>query len=742
MNNENEISLIDKSLSSPFSEELSKRFLQYALSTITSRSLPDVRDGLKPVHRRLLFAMQLLKLDPDKGFKKSARVVGDVMGKFHPHGDAAIYDAMVRMAQEFSLNYLLVEGQGNFGNIDGDNAAAMRYTEARLSEFASLMLDGIDQNAIDFGPTYDGEGKEPLILPSGIPNLLANGAQGIAVGMATSIPPHNLIELFDAAKFLIENKNATSSEICEIIKGPDFPTGGVLLESSESLLNSYKLGKGSFKLRAKWETEKKKNGSWQICINEIPFQIQKSRVIEKIADLINNKKLNLISDIRDESSEEIRIIIEPKSRNLEPKNLMESIFRHTDMEINYNLNLNVLDENGHPRVMSLKKAIIAWLNHRKEVLIRVSDFALSKVNNRLEILESYLIVYLNLDEIIKIIREDENPRTNLVKKFSLNESQANAILDMRLRNLRQLEEVEIRNEKEKLVKKKNELEVLLKSESSQWTTIKKQIDEIKSKFKNKANRKTQILNNFILTKPSNTFDVIREPLTVIISEKGWVKCIKGHKVDQSSLKLKDKDNIQIVLEILTTDQIILFAENGKFYSLPAHKLPSGRGYGEPLSLIIDGLEENKVIFGAKYLPQMKLLLVSSKGNGFIVYAEKVFSTRKSGKQVLNLKNNDIAVSCSIINGDMLAVVGENRKLLIFPIKDVPLLDKGKGVILQRYKDGGCSDAISFKLQDGLIWFQKAGRKRTEKEIVNWLGKRGGTGKMPPMGFPNPPRFNH
>ena len=742
MDNENETSLIEKSFSSSFSEELSKRFLQYALSTITSRSLPDVRDGLKPVHRRLLFAMQLLKLDPDKSFKKSARVVGDVMGKFHPHGDAAIYDSMVRMAQEFSLNYQLVEGQGNFGNIDGDNAAAMRYTEARLSEFASLMLDGIHQNAVDFGPTYDGEDREPLILPSGIPNLLANGAQGIAVGMATSIPPHNLIEIFEAAKFLIDNKSASSSDLCQIIKGPDFPTGGVLLESSESILNSYHNGKGSFKLRAKWNIEKKKNGSWQICISEIPFQIQKSRVIEKIANLINSKKLHLISDIRDESSDELRIIIEPKSRNLDPKDLMESIFRLTEMEINYNLNLNVLDENGHPKVMSLKQAILAWLSHRKHVLIRVSNFSLGKVNDRLEILNSYLIVFLNLDTIIKIIREDENPKAKLVNNFSLTENQANAILDMRLRNLRQLEETEIILEKEKLIKKKNELEKLLNSNSMQWKKIKIQIDEIKSKFISKIKRKTEIKNNFVLTNPSNNFDFIKEPVSVIISNKGWIKSIKGHNIDKSSIKLKDQDKIQIVLETLTCDQILLFAENGRFYSLHVHKLPSGRGYGEPLSLILDDISEKKVIFGVKYNSDLNFLIVSKSGNGFVVNAEKVFSNRKSGKQVLKLKANDIAVSCSIVNGDMIAIVGENRKLLTFPIKDVPILDKGKGVILQRYKDGGCSDATIYKLDEGMIWFQKTGRKRTEKEIFNWLGKRGGAGRMPPIGFPKPPKFNN
>jgi len=729
----------DKQVSSTFSEELSKRFLQYALSTITSRSLPDARDGLKPVHRRLLYAMSLLNLTPEKGFKKSARVVGDVMGKFHPHGDAAIYDSMVRMAQEFSMNYTLVEGQGNFGNIDGDNAAAMRYTEARLSKVASLMLQGINENAIDFRDTYDGDGLEPTLLPSGFPNLLVNGAQGIAVGMACSIPPHNLFEICEAAKLLIENRKIEINEILEIIKGPDFPTGGTILESQSSIQETYKNGKGSFRLRANWVIEKKVGGKWQICINEIPFQMQKSRIIEKLADLISEKKLILVSDVRDESSDEIRIIIEPKTKNLDPNELMETLFRQTDLETRVQLNLNVLDEQGKPKIMTVKEALISWIDHRRTILKRVSLYNLDKINRRLEVLDSYLIVYLNLNKVIQIIREDKDPRQQLMLKFKLSEMQAVSILDMKLRNLRKLEEREIILEKENLLIKKLSLEKLLNSKAKQWKEIKKQIDDLKNKFNDEIIRKTTIENTIIEIKENISLNVEKEPVTVVLSKKGWIKTVKGHNIDFEKINFKEGDDLNLSLSLNSIDKLLIFANNGKFYSIPVYKLPSGRGFGEPLSIILDDISDAKALYLSNSKDE-KLLLVSSDGRGFIVGNKKISSKRKSGKQILNLKGDNQAIACLPVNGDMLAIVGENRKILIFNINDIPELNKGQGVILQRYSDGQCADAKIIDSNSGLFWRQGKDRIRTEKNLITWIGKRGGTGKMPPRGFPNPPKF--
>ena len=729
----------DKQVNSTFSEELSKRFLQYALSTITSRSLPDVRDGLKPVHRRLLYAMSLLNLTPEKGFKKSARVVGDVMGKFHPHGDAAIYDSMVRMAQEFSMNYTLVEGQGNFGNIDGDNAAAMRYTEARLSKVASLMLQGINENAIDFRDTYDGDGLEPILLPSGFPNLLVNGAQGIAVGMACSIPPHNLFEICESAKLLIDNRKIEINEILKIIKGPDFPTGGTILESQSSIQETYKNGKGSFRLRANWVIEKKAAGKWQICINQIPFQMQKSRIIEKLADLISEKKLILVSDVRDESSDEIRIIIEPKTKSLNPDELMETLFRQSDLETRVQLNLNVLDEQGKPKIMTIKESLISWIDHRRTILKRVNLYNLAKINKRLEALESYLIVYLNLDKVIKIIREDKEPRQTLMLKFNLSEIQTISILDMRLRNLRKLEEREIILEKENLLMKKSSIEKLLNSKAKQWKEIKKQIDELKNIFNDEIIRKTRIENTIIEIKENISLTVEKEPVTVILSKKGWIKTIKGHKIDFGKINFKEGDGLNLYLSLNSIDQLLIFANNGKFYSTPVYKLPSGRGFGEPLSIIFDDISDAKALYLSNSKDE-KLLLVSSVGRGFIVSTKEISSKRKSGKQILNLKGDSQAISCLPVNGDMLAIVGENRKILIFNINDIPELNKGQGVILQRYNDGQCADAKIIDSNSGLFWRQGKDRIRTEKNLITWRGKRGGAGKMPPRGFPNPPMF--
>ena len=729
----------DKQVSSTFSEELSKRFLQYALSTITSRSLPDVRDGLKPVHRRLLYAMSLLNLTPEKGFKKSARVVGDVMGKFHPHGDAAIYDSMVRMAQDFSMNYTLIEGQGNFGNIDGDNAAAMRYTEARMSKVASLMLQGINENAIDFRDTYDGDGLEPILLPSGFPNLLVNGAQGIAVGMACSIPPHNLFEICEAAKLLIENRKIEINEILKIIKGPDFPTGGTIVESQNSIQETYNNGKGSFRLRANWVIEKKASGKWQICINEIPFQIQKSRIIEKLADLISEKKLILVSDVRDESSDEIRIIIEPKTRNLNPNELMETLFRQTDLETRVQLNLNVLDEQGKPKIMTIKEALISWIDHRRTILIRVSSYNLDKINKRLEVLDSYLIVYLNLNKVIKIIREDKDPKKNLMLKFKLSSMQAVSILDMKLRNLRKLEEREIILEKEHLLIEKLSLENLLNNTAKQWKEINKQIDDLKNKFNDEIIRKTRIENTVIEIKEKVSLNVEKEPVTVVLSKKGWIKTIKGHNIDFGKINFKEGDDLNLYLSLNSVDTLLIFANNGKSYSIPVYKLPSGRGFGEPLSIILDDISDAKALYLSNSKDE-KLLLVSSDGRGFIVGAKGIYSKRKSGKQILNLKGDNQAIACLPVNGDMLAIVGENRKILMFNINDIPELNKGQGVILQRYNDGQCADAKIIDSHSGLSWRQGKDRIRTEKSLITWIGKRGGAGKMPPRGFPSPPKF--
>ena len=722
-----------------FSNELSKRFLQYALSTITSRSLPDVRDGLKPVHRRLLYAMNLLNLLPNKSFKKSARVVGDVMGKYHPHGDAAIYESMVRMAQEFSMNFTLVEGQGNFGNIDGDNAAAMRYTEARLSEVSRLMLEGINENAIDFKETYDGVGQEPVLLPSGFPNLLVNGAQGIAVGMACSIPSHNLEEICEAAELLIQDTNILDDEILKKIKGPDFPTGGTIIEPLDKIHEAYKNGKGSFRLRANWFVEKKPSGTWQICINEIPYQVQKSKIIEKIAELISEKKLIMVSDIRDESSDDIRIIIEPKSRNINSNDLMEVLFRLTDLETKIQLNLNVLDESGTPKVMSIKEAIIAWLNHRRQVLVRTKTFALDKIIKRLEVLESYLIVFLNLDKVIKIIREDDDPKVSLIYNFNLTETQATAVLDMKLRNLRKLEEKEIISEKDKLLSEKNSLDKLLKSKKTQWEKISKEIKNLKSIFKNQNTRKTIVENKNIEYINDITLEIEKEPITVVVSNKGWIKTIKGHFTDIENIKFKEGDGINLAIYLNSLDQLCLFANNGKFYSILVHKLPSGRGFGEPLSLLFEDISDNNILYLSEFKDQ-RVFLVSSDGRGFIVNLKDAVTIRKSGKQILNLKKSNKAIACLPIDGDMLAIVGENRKLLVLDLDEIPELNKGQGVILQRYKNGLCSDAKIINSHEGLSWSQGKDRTRVEKDLTTWIGRRGGSGKMPPRGFPIPAKF--
>ena len=723
-----------------FSSALSERYLAYALSTITSRSLPDVRDGLKPVHRRLLYAMRQLKLDPGQGFKKSARVVGDVMGKFHPHGDAAIYDAMVRLAQEFAMRYQLVDGQGNFGNIDGDNAAAMRYTEARMTEVARLLLDGIDEDTVDFRPTYDGESEEPTLLPAGFPNLLANGAQGIAVGMATSIPPHNVCELADASLHLIKHPNASIDTLLQFVRGPDFPTGGVLVESPESIRDAYATGRGGFRVRAKWNVEREKGGAWNIVVTEIPYQVQKSRLIERLAEMLQAKKLPFLGDIRDESAEDIRIVLEPKSRRIEPEVVVESLFKLSDLETRVPLNLNVLDANGRPSVMDLRGALNAWLAHRRVVLQRRSNFRLGKIANRLEVLEGYLIVFLNLDEVIAIIREADKPRDQLMQRFDLTETQANAILDMRLRSLRRLEEMALRTERDNLIAEQEELQALLADEQLQWKNISNQIREMKTLFEKTDKRKTECGEAPVIDFDPNDILVEREAITIICSEKGWIRAMKGHLDLDSEFKYKEGDGPAFILHAETTDKILLFAENGRFYTLGADKLPRGRGFGEPVSLMID-LPADVDIVRLLRANGKKILVAASTGHGLVVDTESALAQTRSGKQVLNLPGDARAVACCVVAGDMVATVGVNRKMLVFALDEVPEMSRGRGVILQRFKDGGLADVTVFDSASGLSWRAGGGRTRTETDLATWTGKRGGAGKLPPTGFPRPAKFN-
>ena len=729
----------DRIIDTAFSAALSERYLAYALSTITSRSLPDVRDGLKPVHRRLLFAMRQLRLDPGQGFKKSARVVGDVMGKFHPHGDAAIYDAMVRLAQEFAMRYRLVDGQGNFGNIDGDNAAAMRYTEARMTEVAQLLLDGIDEDTVDFRPTYDGESEEPCLLPAGIPNLLANGAQGIAVGMATSIPPHNVTELADAALHLIKHPNASVDTLTGYVRGPDFPTGGILVEPADSIREAYATGRGGFRVRARWSVEKEKGGAWQVVVNEIPYQVQKSRLIERMADMLQAKKLPFLADIRDESAEDLRIVLEPKSRRLEPEVVMESLFKLTDLETRVPLNLNVLDSDGRPGVMSLREALNAWLAHRREVLVRRSNFRLGKIASRLEVLEGYLVVYLNLDEVIAIIREAENPRARLMERFELTETQANAILDMRLRSLRRLEEMALKTEREQLIAEQEELTALVGDETLQWQRITGEIRDMKAVFAKSDTRRTDCAEAPDIDVDAAEILVEREPITVICSKNGWIRAMKGYQDLEAEYKFKEGDGPAFILHAETTDKILLFAENGRFYTLSGDKLPRGRGFGEPVSLMVD-LPADVDIVRLLKAEGKRMLVAASTGHGLLVPTEAALAQTRSGKQVLNISGTARAVACCVAEGDMVASVGMNRKLLVFPIDEVPEMTRGKGVILQRFKDGGLADVTVYSAEAGLSWKAGGGRTRTEADMSDWLGKRAGAGKMPPTGFPRPARF--
>lgn len=738
----------------PLGDALSQRYLAYALSTIKSRSLPDVRDGLKPVHRRLLYAMRLLKLDPKAGFKKCARVVGDVIGKYHPHGDVAVYDALVRLAQDFAVRYPLVDGQGNFGNVDGDNAAAMRYTEARLTEVAWLLLEGIDEDAVDFRETYDGEESEPIVLPANFPNLLANGAAGIAVGMATSIPPHNVAELCDGMSHIIKtakhktdgiaNSRVTFDKLAELIPGPDFPTGGILVEPAESIVESYRAGRGSFRLRARWQTEDLGRGQYNIVITEIPYQVQKARLIERIAELLEQRKLPFLNDIRDESAEDIRIVIEPKNRTVEAEMLMEQLFQQTDLEVRISLNMNVLDGGVTPRVMSLRDVLTSFLLHRHDVLERRSRYRLEKIEQRLEILEGFLIAYLNLDEIIRIIREEDEPKPVMMKAFKLSDVQAEAILNMRLRQLRKLEEDSIRGEHAALSAERKDLKALLKDETKRWKAIGEQIAETKKAFSGKTElgqRRTEIGEPPSAVIVPLEALIEREPVTVVCSEKGWVRAIKGHGVDTNALRFKDGDRFRFAVEGQTTDKLLIFATNGRFYTIGCDKLPGGRGHGEPVRLLIDLGNGNDVTQLMIHQPDRKLLVCSDAGRGFVVQENDVVAQTRNGKQVLNLGNGEEGKVAYIMTegDDHIAVIGDNHKLLVFPLDEVPEMSRGRGVILQRYSSGGLADAKSMKLKDGLTWVTGAG-VRTEPGAKTWLGKRSQAGLKAPKGFPRNNRF--
>lgn len=732
----------------PFDEALSQRYLAYALSTITSRALPDVRDGLKPVHRRILFAMRQMKLNPTGSFKKSAKVVGEVMGNFHPHGDTAIYDAMVRLAQDYSVRVPLVDGQGNFGNIDGDNAAAMRYTESRMTAAAQLLLDGIDEDTVDFRETYDGEGREPVVLPAAFPNLLANGSNGIAVGMATSIPPHNPCELIDASLHLIKSPNARTETLLKHVKGPDFPTGGVCVEDAASMEEAYATGRGSFRLRARWEVEDLGRGRYQIVVTEIPFQVQKSKLIEKVAELMHAKKLPILADIRDESAEDIRLILEPRTGTIDPAALMENLFKVTDLESRASLNMNVLGADGAPRVMGLRDVLQAYLDHRIEVLRRRSEFRLDKIAKRLEVLDGFLIAYLNIDEVIRIIRFEDDPKAELMKAFKLTETQTEAILNMRLRSLRKLEEIEIQTEHKALKAEQKALKALLRSEDAQWAKISEELKEVRKIFDPKSDlgrRRTEIADAPVLDDIDLSVLVEKEPVTIVISEKGWVRTMKGHLEDLKSVKYKEGDQQDYVVHAQTTDKLMLFATNGKFYALDASGLPGGRGHGEPIRLMVDMGNDDAIVSAFIYQGGRKFLLASSSGHGFIAPEDECLSNTRKGKQVLNVPSGAEAAVCrpvpeKIGANEMLAVIGDNKKFLVFPATELPEMSRGKGVVLQKFHDGGLSDAKLFQKKEGLTWTDRSGRTQTVDDWKSYVGKRAQAGRIAPKGFPTSKKF--
>ena len=753
-------------LAEPLGRAIGERYLTYALSTIMNRALPDARDGLKPVHRRILFAMRELKLNATGGFRKSAKISGDVMGNYHPHGDAAIYDAMARLAQEFNVRYPLVDGQGNFGNIDGDNPAASRYTEARMTTIAEALLNGLNEDAVDFRQNYDGTLSEPIVLPASFPNLLANGSSGIAVGMATNIPPHNISELCDACLHLIKSPDARIETLLKYIPGPDFPTGGTIVESHENIVNAYKTGRGSFRLRARFSVEDLERGQWQVVITEIPFQVQKSKLIEKIAELIQTKKIPILEDIRDESAEDIRVVLEPKSKNVDPNILMETLFKISDLEIRFSMNMNVLIDGLVPKVCDLNEVLKAFLDHRRNILKRRSNFRLKKIDNRLEVLEGLIIAFLNLDRVIDIIRYDDNPKLALMSEDwgkqhdrakderdykrpdisiegELSDVQTEAILNMRLRSLRRLEEVELVKERDSLMEERANLEDLLADTLQQWNKIAEEIRETKKQFGQNyisGTRRTNFAEAQDFEEVPIEAMIEREPITVVCSSMGWIRAMNGHIDLTRELKFKDGDGPGIIFHAQTTDKLLALASNGRFYTILASSLPGGRGMGEPLRLMVDIPDKALIVNLITFRPGQKLLVASSTGDGFIVTHDDVVAQTKSGKQILNTRGDAVAKICHDICGDHVAVVGENRKVLIFPICEIPEMVRGKGVRLQKYKEGGLSDITTFDLSDGLSWLDPAGRTRTETNLEEWIGKRATAGRMAPRGFPRNKKF--
>ncbi|MFQ5565383.1 MAG: DNA topoisomerase IV subunit A [Paracoccaceae bacterium] len=748
----------------PLARALGDRYLTYALSTIMHRALPDARDGLKPVHRRLLWAMRQLKLDPAQGYKKSARVVGDVIGKYHPHGDQAVYDALVRAAQDFSLRYPLIDGQGNFGNIDGDGAAAYRYTEARLTDVAAAMLEGMDEDAVDLKPTFNGEDEEPEVLPAAFPNLLANGASGIAVGMATAIPPHNAGELAEALLHLIRHPNARTDTLIDMIPGPDFPTGGVLVEPRESILKAYRTGRGAFRLRAAWAVAELGRGQWQVVITEIPYQVQKSKLVERIAELINARKIPILADVRDESAEDVRLVLEPKSRSVDPALLMETLFKQSDLEVRISLNMNVLIDGRTPKVCGLREVLRAFLDHRREVLLRRSRHRLARIGQRLEVLAGFITAFLNLDRVIAIIRTEDEPKPVMMAEFVLSEVQAEAILNMRLRSLRRLEEMALRRERDELLVERAELEDLLGDETLQWGRIADQIRAMRDKFGAPpalrhlrlaedlaaarldvdpwppGARRTGLADAPAIEEVPAEALIEREPVTVVCSAQGWIRAMKGHVALDGELKYRDGDAGRFVFHAQTTDKLLAFATNGRFYTIAADRLPGGRGTGEPVRLILDLANDDDLVALMIHRPGERLLVASSAGDGFIVAENEVVAQTRAGKQALNLRDGARAAVCQPVTGDHVAVVGENRKLLVFPLAELPEMARGKGVRLQKYRDGGLADALCFAIADGLTWKDPAGRTRTEHDLAPYQGKRAGAGRMAPRGFPRDNRF--
>lgn len=725
-----------------FGEELSKRYLSYAMSTIVSRSLPDVRDGLKPVHRRLMYAMRQLHLDPKNGYKKCARVVGDVIGKYHPHGDSAVYGAMVRLAQDFSVRYPLVDGQGNFGNIDGDGAAAMRYTEARLTEFAMDLMDGLNDDAVEFVDTYDGEDTEPAVMPAMVPNLLCNGAMGIAVGMATNIPPHNLSEISDAMLYLIENPDADDEAMVRRIKGPDFPTGGTIVDSFETILHNYQQGKGNFRIRAKWETEDLGHGQYQIVVTEIPYGVIKSKLIEKIAELLLNKKLPFLGDVRDESAQDVRIVLEPKSRLVDAKMLMEQLYKLTDMEAKFSMNMNVLDADGVPHVMSIKEVLKAYLQHRNYILLRKINFRLNKINARLEILEGYLIAYLNLDEIIRIIREEDEPKTVMMAKFKLTDTQAEAILNMKLRNLRKLDEAQIEGEHGDLLTEKATLEILQNDEDKRWKAIAEEIKRTKEKYSKRTalgRRRTEFAEAPTDIEVPVEAMIEKEPITVILSQKGWIRALKGYADLKEDFKFKDDDALAFAIHAQTTDKIVILDNKGKFFSIAANDIPNGRGFGQPVRLMIDLANNDDVAAMFVYEPDARYLLASDKAYGFIVDENHILAQTRQGRKIMNVTDGEVVKFCLKVTGDYVAIVGENRRLLVFKAEEIPTMARGHGVLLQKYKDGSITDIQIFNGEIGFS-YNRTGGICTEKDLITWLGHRAQIGKLVPFGFPKNNKF--